>query len=165
MNMQNPDSRERLRRALLRMEDGLLVITLGAMILLAAAQIFLRNVFDSGISWADPALRVLVLWVALLGAMVATRNGNHIHIDILSHVLPTRYRNLVHRVTDLFAGAVCLLLAWHGGRFVVYEWQDGSLLFGAVPAWACELIIPFGFAVMALRFLFGAPPAAEKPKR
>ena len=97
--------------------------------------------------------------------MVATRNGNHIRIDILTHILPHRYHHITHRLTDLFTGVVCALLAWHGGRFVVFEWEDGSLLFGSVPAWVCEIIIPVGFAVMALRFLLGATPAAEEAKQ
>lgn len=158
MNAQNPGPLSRLRHIVLLVEDGLLAFTLGSMVLLAGTQILLRNVFDSGISWGDPTLRVMVLWVALLGAMVATRNGNHIRIDILTHILPGRYHHIAHRLTDLFTGIVCALLAWHGGRFVLFEWEDGSLLFGTVPAWVCEIIIPVGFAVMALRFLLGATP-------
>ncbi len=165
MNEQNPDPLSRLRRIVLLVEDGLLAFTLGSMVLLAGTQILLRNVFDSGITWGDPTLRVMVLWVALLGAMVATRNGNHIRIDILTHILPGKYHHIAHRLTDLFTGMVCALLAWHGGRFVVFEWEDGGLLFGSVPAWACELIIPVGFAVMALRFLQAATPAAEEEEQ
>jgi len=165
MNKQNPALLSRLRRTVLLVEDGLLAFTLGSMVLLAATQILLRNFFDSGITWGDPTLRVMVLWVALLGAMVATRNGNHIRIDILTHILPGRYHHIAHRLTDLFAGIVCALLAWHGGRFVVFEWEDGGLLFGSVPAWICEIIIPVGFAVMALRFLLGATPATEEAKQ
>ena len=165
MNKQNPGPLSWLRRIVLLVEDGLLAFTLGSMVLLAGTQILLRNVFDSGIAWGDPTLRVMVLWVALLGAMVATRNGNHIRIDILTHILPGKYHHIAHRLTDLFAGIVCALLAWHGGRFVVFEWEDGSLLFGSVPAWICEIIIPVGFAVMALRFLLGATPAAEEAKQ
>jgi len=165
MSEQNPGPLSRLRRIVLLVEDGLLAFILGSMVLLAGTQILLRNVFDSGITWGEPTLRVMVLWVALLGAMVATRNGNHIRIDILTHILPGKYHHIAHRLTDLFAGIVCALLAWHGGRFVVFEWEDGSLLFGSVPAWICEIIIPVGFAVMALRFLLGATPAAEEAKQ
>ena len=143
----------RLQQAALWIEDALLVLILTLMILLAAGQILLRNLFDTGFSWGDPTLRVLVLWVALLGAMAATRDVHHIRIDLLSRYLPAGIRRINQRVTDLFAGAVCSLLAWHSGRFVFFEWQDGSILFAAVPAWVCELILPLGFGVMALRFV------------
>jgi TRAP-type C4-dicarboxylate transport system permease small subunit len=70
-----------------RIEDWLLILMLSAMVILAVAQILFRNVFDSGIVWADPLLRTLVLWVALSGAVIATRTNNHIRIDILSRYL------------------------------------------------------------------------------
>ncbi len=146
-----------------RAEDALLVLLLGAMIALASSQILLRNLWDMGLSWGEPLLRVSVLWVGLLGAMAATRDRRHIRIDLLSRFLPPRLAAWNRRLTDLFAGLICLLLAWHGARFVHYEWMDGSLLFGAVPAWVCESIIPFAFALMGLRYLLGlgAPPTGD----
>jgi len=146
----------RFHDILLQLEDGLLVITLSLMILLASTQILLRNLWDSGISWGDPTLRVLVLWVTLLGAMAATREGHHIRIDVLSHYLSESLQGWSRRITDLFAALVSGLLAWHSGRFVVLEWQDGIVLFGQVPAWVCESIMPLGFGIMALRFLTGS---------
>ncbi len=71
---------KRLHRA----EDALLVLLLSTMIVLASTQILLRNLFDSGFVWIDPLLRVLVLWLGLIGATVATRNNRHIRIDLLT---------------------------------------------------------------------------------
>ncbi len=141
------------KRHLLVVENGLLVLLLTAMILLATLQIILRNGWATGLSWADPALRVAVLWITLLGAMAATRDSNHIKIDLLTRFLPAQLKIYAQLITDLFSAFICGILAWHGGHFVYFEWQDESILFASVPAWACELIIPFGFGVMALRFL------------
>ncbi|MCP4286711.1 MAG: TRAP transporter small permease [Gammaproteobacteria bacterium] len=130
--------------------------------MLAIGQILLRNIWHTGISWADPSLRVLVLWIALLGAMAATRNGIHIRINLIPRYLPPALRALSNRVTDLFAASVCAILAWHAARFVRFEYEDGNLLFASVPAWICELILPLGFGVMAIRLLLfsitGPPP-------
>jgi TRAP-type C4-dicarboxylate transport system permease small subunit len=143
-----------LLRLLLRIEDGLLVVLLGGMILLASAQILLRNLFDTGLVWGDPVLRVLVLWLTMFGAMAATREHHHIHIDLFGRFFSPRLRSLVQGLTDLFAGFVCALLAWHSGRFVWFEFLDGGMLFGALPAWLCESVMPLGFGIMSLRFLF-----------
>lgn len=143
----------RLIAWLQRVEDLLLALLLTGMILLASAQILLRNLFDSGLVWADPVLRITVLWVAMFGAMVATRERNHIHIDLLSRYLPERGTRYSHLFTDLFSAVVCGLVAWHAARFVYFEWQDGVRLFASFPAWFAELVLPLGFAVMALRFL------------
>lgn len=144
---------KRIFKWLVKLEDLLLAFLLTGMILLAALQIILRNFFDTGIAWADPSLRIAVLWLAMLGAMAATRDGNHIHIDLLSRLLPPKGKSGSRRATDFFSAIVCGLLAWHAGRFVYFEWQDGSTLFAAFPAWLAEIILPVGFAVIALRFL------------
>ena len=54
---------------------------------LAFLQIFLRNVFTTGLAWGDLVLRNLVLWIGFIGATLATREGKHINIDILSRSL------------------------------------------------------------------------------
>lgn len=153
----------RLRDWTGKAEDALLVLLLSGMIALAGSQILLRNVWDMGLSWGEPLLRVSVLWVGLLGAMAATRDRRHIRIDLLSRFLPPDLAAWNRRLTDLFAGLVCLLLAWHGARFVHFEWLDGSLLFGTVPAWACESIIPLAFFLMGLRYLLGLGGVLEEP--
>ena len=132
------------------------MLLLTAMIFLATAQIVLRNFFDSGISWGDPTLRLLVLWIALLGAMAATRDNNHISIDLLSHFLSPVNRARLQRLTNLFAAIVCMVITWHAARLVMMEKSDGSIIFASVPTWVGELIIPLGFGVMALRFLLNS---------
>ena len=138
------------------------MLLLLVMILLATAQILLRDLLETGLSWADPVLRLLVLWLALLGAMAATRDHNHIRIDLLSRFLPPRIKQVAQRVTDSFAAVICGLLAWHAGRFVLLEQADGTLLFSTLPAWMGELILPLGFGVIALRFLLAALTGATE---
>jgi TRAP-type C4-dicarboxylate transport system permease small subunit len=133
-------------------EELFLALLLAGMILLAGSQILLRNFFDSGIAWAEPLLRLMVLWVGMLGAMLATHDNKHIRIDIISRYLPPHYRRLSSRLTSSVSALVCTLLAYHSGRLVFFEWQDGTEAFTGMPAWVAELILPIGFSIMALRF-------------
>lgn len=153
----------RLSRGVRIIEDALIVVLVLAMILLAAGQIALRNVWGVGLVWVDPLLRVMVLWVGLLGAMAATRHNNHITVDVLSRFLPPSSKRVAAWLTGGFAAAVCAVLAWHGARFVAMEYEAGAVLFAGIPAWCCELIIPVGFAVMAVRFALVTlqPPRPE----
>lgn len=144
---------QRLLTLLHRTEEAIIALLLGTMVVLAGTQIFMRNLLDSGIAWGDPLLRVMVLWVGLLGAMLATRQNKHIRIDILSRYLPPTWKRFSAVVTELFSSIICGLLAWHSGRFVHYEWMDGTEVFSGFPAWLAEVILPFGFAVISLRFL------------
>ncbi len=143
-----------INSAITLVENCLLALSLFVMIALASAQIIMRNVWDSGLSWGDPTLSILVLWVGMLGAMVATREQNHISIDILSRFLPEHLKGVNQIILDLFTAIVCGLLAYHSYRFVLMEFEDGTTAFGSVPAWLCEAIIPFGFGLIALRCSF-----------
>lgn len=134
------------------LEDSFLAILLTAMIGLAGAQIVLRNFFDSGLSWADPLLRLLVLWVGLAGAMVATREDHHISIDVLIRTLPPRLKLAVRVFADLFTAVVTAVIAYHAARMVQMDREAGIIAFAEVPAWVCELIIPLAFGVIAWRY-------------
>lgn len=142
----------RFLRVVNLIEDGILIVLLTVMIGFAVTQILLRNLFDTGIPWADPLLRILVLWVALAGAMVATRLDNHISIDILSRYLPQRIRPYARVIVDVFTALVCGVVAFHAMRLVVSEYAFGTTAFGAIPVWIAELIIPLAFGVIALRY-------------
>jgi TRAP-type C4-dicarboxylate transport system permease small subunit len=147
----------RVQRSITRLEEFIMALLLGAMILLAGSQILLRNLFDSGLVWADPVLRIIVLWIALFGALAATRDHRHLRIDLVSHSLSEKNQALLAKLHDLFSAVVCLTIGWHAARFVYVEWQEGSTLFSNVPAWLGELIIPLGFTLMGLKFLLNIP--------
>jgi len=135
-----------------KLEDSILVGLLLIMITMAVLQIFLRNFFDSGIVWGDSLVRVLVLWIGLMGAMIASRTDNHISIDILSRYLPAQIKKITTLATHLFTAVVTALMAWFSLSFVRMEKIDNFIAFANVPAWVCELIIPIAFMVICIRY-------------
>lgn len=143
----------RLLRALSLVEDGLLVALLAFLIALAAAQIALRNLFDTSLLWADPAVRVMVLWVGMIGAVVATRFDKQISVDVVSRFLPERWKAAARVATDLFTAAVSLALAWHSARLLLEDRAGGTMVVASVPLWLCELVLPVAFGVIGLRYL------------
>lgn len=136
-----------------RAEDMLLVVLLSAMILLAITQILLRNFLDSGIVWIDPMLRVMVLWLGLTGATVATRKNKHIRIDLLSRLFERNTHRLIQAIVGQVSAWTCLLIAWYGFRWIHLDYQDGLTSFAGIPAWMLEVVIPVTFALIGLRYL------------
>lgn len=143
---------DKLRGWTWRLEDALILLLLLGMIVLACLQIFMRNAFDSGWLWADPALRVLLLWTALLGAMVATRHDKHISIDIVSKWLSPPLRAFSKTLSSLFAAAVCGIAAYYAGWFVLDEYRYSSAEIGGLRIWLFESLMPLAFGIMALRY-------------
>jgi TRAP-type C4-dicarboxylate transport system permease small subunit len=145
-----PPALARLIHVVTWIENGLLIALLALMVSLAGAQILLRNLFDVSILDVDQLLRLLVLWVALLGAVAASREGKHIRVDVISRWFPARVRAGTQALTDIFTIGVCLVLAWQGVRFIRAE--AGVTAFGTLPGWIAELILPVAFALIALRY-------------
>lgn len=139
-----------------RFEDALLSVFVLALVLLGGLQIVLRNVFESGLIWIDPLLRVSVLWLGLIGAVAAARRNKNIRIDLLSRYLPDAAGRWVDAVTGLFAAAVCGLIGWHGWRMVKLEAEFGDTGVLDLPIWLLQSVIPVSFAVMALIYLVAA---------
>lgn len=135
-----------------RAEQALVTVLLSSMILVAFCQIILRNALGTGLSWGDPLVRNLVVWVGFLGAAMATREGKHIGMEVLSRYVPGSGRVLVRAVVHLFSAFVCTLLGLAALRFLANEAKMGQRTFLDIPAWAPEVIIPATFALMALRF-------------
>jgi TRAP-type C4-dicarboxylate transport system permease small subunit len=44
------------------------------------------------------------------------------------------------------------MVAWYSFAYVQLEYEDHTIAFLNVPTWLCQTILPFGFAVIALRF-------------
>lgn len=137
-------------------EEAVLVSLLAMMIVVAVSQIVLRNGFDGGFLWADSFLRVLVLWIALVGALVASRGQRHISIDVAGKYLPAPAAKVVAVFNGLFTSAVCFLLAWYSLEFVKMEFESPSPAFAQVPTWLCESIMPFAFSLIGVRYLIYA---------
>lgn len=144
------------RRRLHALEDALLAGLLLLLVLLASGQILARWLFDSGWVHSEPLSRTLVVWLAMLGALAATRSGKHLAIDALPRAFPATVRRVAWALTEGFAAAICIALCWYGVRLVELEQADSVLLFGAVPVWWSMLVLPVGFGLMSLRFLLSA---------
>jgi TRAP-type C4-dicarboxylate transport system permease small subunit len=134
------------------LENGLVVALLGFLILFASAQIVLRNVFSVGITWGDGLTRVIVLWLALLGALAASRDGRHIRMGAITQWLPPRLQVITGVGSDLFAATLSTVLAYLAFEFVRDSRGYGDVLLGQFPAWWFESVMPIAFALIAYRF-------------
>ena len=148
-----------------RIENGVIAVLVLTMVLFAGAQILLRNLFGSGIEWADPLLRALVLWTAMLGALAAARDDKHIGLDLVTHFVHGRARRVLRVIALLFAAAIAAAMAWYGANLVALDYGSGTAAFARVPSWCVEAILPVGFGLLALRLAVHAflPPHGDAP--
>ncbi len=136
-------------------ENVLLVGLLGGMMLLSVAQIIAREVFETGFYWSGELVRIMVLWLAMVGAVAACRENRHIRIDAISHLLPDRAVGAARLVVDTFAAAVCAVVAWNAWRYIQLEMEFEDTVLIDTPAWIVHAIVPVAFALLSYRFLIG----------
>lgn len=135
-----------------RLERTLLTVLTTGMVLLAAAQVLLRNLWHSGWPWAEPLLGMALLWMTMLGALAAIGQGRHIAIDLATALFPKPLAAVCARATGLAAAVICGILSFAAVRYVGFlsEMDVGQLL--GVPLWKFYEVIPVVFALMAFRF-------------
>ena len=166
-----------------RTEDAILAIALLLMALIPVVELVGRTWFSTGIPGATEYLQHLTLWIGFLGAMLATREGKHLRIAVAMSWLPPGVSRVVDCLGGFISAAVCTGLFGASLQLVVAEapglpswtakiipdfverWLDPFGLFesgslttvgGWIPIWVAEAVMPFGFAVMAIRFILHA---------
>ena len=143
---------DRLDEIVGRLEQYLLAALLGLMILVAFLQIILRNFFTTGVSWGDPLVRYLVLWVGFIGASLAVREGKHINIDVFSQWIPGLGNTLIRFITTLFSAFICGVLTFAAVNFIRNEARFDAVTALGISVWPIQLIIPVACGLMTLRF-------------
>ncbi len=156
------------------------------MAIIPTVEFFGRRFFSTGIPDAANYLRHLTLWVGFLGAMAASRGGEHLRIVPDGNWLPGSLRPAAAFVQAFFSSLVCVALFAATVELVVSEapgisegaaallpapllsWLEPFGLLDAgnpeqiggwLPVWAAEAVMAVVFAVMAFRFTVRAPLA------
>ncbi len=149
--MPNPTI-QRTFRWLHHMEDLLLALVLFIMLALAITDIAMRLMTGGSLIWIPPVLQVLVLWLGLLGALLASRSQEHIAIDVISRFVGPLGKKVCGISGSLFAGIICAIVARYSIDFIQQAIEYDDIAFAQVPAWPLQIIIPFTFSLMSVRF-------------
>lgn len=140
-------------RGLYWLEVAVLGGMFAALVVLGLTQIGLRNLADTSIAWADPAMRAMVLWIAMLAASLAARDLKHIRIDLLDKLVPAAAAAVIRRIVLFATAVVCLAMVAASVQMLAYEYQFQTNAFADVPTWVVQIIIPIGFGLMGWRFM------------
>ncbi len=149
-----PAAGGRLVRLIDNLERTLLCLLLTGMIGLSCLQIALRSFFSGGLLWADPLIQQLVLWSGLLGASMATAQGKHIALDLVTYLVPARIHPWILVLTHLFSTLTMAALSYAACLFIASEISYGSPGLFSLPSWAWNLVFPLAFILITFRSVF-----------
>ncbi len=145
------------RFPLIRAGENLsIVLVLAAMMLIPLAEIVLRRFFHTGISGASPIVQHLVLIAGMLGGAAAAREGRLLSLTTIVSLLPASLRDVARVLSTSFAAVVTSFLCLGSIQYVAVSRQAGKILAYGIPVWMIQLVLPLGFAAIAIRLILCA---------
>src|SRR5260221_3469947 len=100
-----------MRRIALRAENVLASFALVGVMLLPLGEIFARTVLGRGIPGAAPFANSLTLWVGMLGAAIAAREGKLLTLATGEFLPAGRVTAIAHVIAAGMGALVCTVLA------------------------------------------------------
>ena len=96
-----------------------------------------------------------LLYMTMLGAPWLVREKGHVHIELVTAMLPAALRQIVSRLVALLCVLVCLILAWKGFELflVNIERNDFDVRAYYFPRWILTITFPISFGLMVVEFM------------
>lgn len=133
-----------------RIEDIASAVAFVALALLLVGEIVARTFFKTGIPASPMVMAQLVLLGGMFSGMVASRNGEHLSIALTNYLKDQRLKDIFGTVSNSIAAFTLTLFAWASFSFVKIGLSPWTLIW-FVPDQLIALVMPLGFAVMAVR--------------
>ena len=120
----------------------------------------LRNLGLQPYAWLFTSAEYGLLYMTMLGAPWLVRKKGHVHIELVTAILPDTLRRFVSRLVALLCVLVCLILAWKGFELFItnIERNDFDVRAYYYPRWLLSITFPLSFGFMVVefsRFAFG----------
>ena len=137
-----------LDRAFEALAGALVLAVLGSV----ALGIVTRALGDP-LAWTDELARMLMVWLAMFGWIIATRRRGHVRIRFFQNLLPVRAHRAVELLIQLGMVALGVLVAWYGVDLVIRNADLEATSMPVSMAWMYVPLVPAGLvtALQAVR--------------
>ena len=142
-------------------ENALGVIVLALIPLLPIMEAVARGIFRSGIPHSTGYIKHLVLWVCFVGGMITSREKRHLSLSAGVDLIKQPIRGWIETFTGLLSFAVIVSLFFASLSFLLVAFAEDQMV-GFIPVRLFVLIMPIGFAVMAVRSLGQTPEGTKR---
>jgi TRAP-type C4-dicarboxylate transport system permease small subunit len=120
-----------LNSLLYRALQKLITALIAVMIIPVTLQIFSRFVeFIPRYIWTEEVARFCLMWLIMLGATIAVRDGTHFDVDVLPAPKTPRGKAIARLIIDGSILAVALIFIVFGWRFALFGYEQHSEMTG-----------------------------------
>ena len=138
---------------------ALLLVGLIPLVEILARKLLHRSIVPGASGYAEH----LTLWIAFLGAMLASRYGRQLALSTTTFLKPGPIRFTALAVSAATTVLVCLALAWGSYGHVRNEQSFLQTLGGGLPRWIASVIMPVGYLGVAFWTWWESP--GKRPGR
>ena len=130
-------------------------VAAAATAIIAVAVYLYTERFAGGFIWAQKLALVMMIWVALLGASMATYERSHLALEFGEKLWPAKALPIVKAVALLVAASFCAAAWWLARDLVIAQRQEGLRVDANdwLRTWWAFSIVPYAFGAMANRLL------------
>ena len=116
---------------LYRALQALLTTLIAIMIIPVTLQIFSRFIdFIPRYIWTEEAARFCLIWLIMLGATIAVRDGTHFDVDVLPTPQTAKGKAISQMIVHGAIFLVALIFIGFGWRFALFGWEQSSEMTG-----------------------------------
>lgn len=129
---------------------------MAGIIFIPLGEIVLRKWFATGIPGAAPFAQHLTMWVGMLGAAIAARDGKLLSLATGEFLARGRTAHVANFIAAVAGAAVATVFAVGGINLVKLDRVDGTEIAAGVPVWVADLVLPIAFGLIAARLMWRA---------
>jgi tripartite ATP-independent transporter DctM subunit len=141
-----------------RAENQIASLALGGIMLLPLAEIASRKFLGAAIPGSGAVAAVLTLWVGMLGAAIAARDGKLLTLATGEFLPEGRVKSIAHIVSGTVGALIATIFSMGGSALVRSDRIAGDVVTAGFPTWIADLALPIGFGLIALRLVWHASP-------
>ncbi len=115
-----------LRRIIDNVLNGAIIILFLIMFGVTVANVIMRYVFNSPLSFAVELGRYTFAAIVYLGSIFVMRDDGHIGLDIIVDMMPAAIGRIIKKFTRVLVLCYLALFCYESGRMVMTNWANRS---------------------------------------
>ena len=139
-------------------ENRIASVALAGIMILPLAEIASRRFFGTTIPGSGAFAATLTLWLGMLGAAIAARDGKLLTLATGEFLPKGTISDIAHIVSGTIGAMIATIFALGGGALVRSDRIAGDHVAAGLPTWVADLALPIGFTLIALRLVWRASP-------
>ncbi|MBE3636749.1 TRAP transporter small permease [Mangrovicoccus algicola] len=125
-----------------------------AMTFLGFANVVVRYGTHYSLAATEELLTNGFLLLTVFGAAIAARRGEHLAVGLVHDLLPPAAQRAVLVLSVLASALLLAMSAWFSWQAMTNLMGNGMRSYGLqIPAWYYQAAVPFGFALVLIRYL------------